>query len=53
MNITYKELDKALEDGQTVERCAINQDYQAANWHKVEVIDRAWDAERYRICNKA
>jgi hypothetical protein len=47
---TYEELDKALEDGHKVERCAINQNYQAVNWHEVETIDRAWDVDRYRVC---
>ncbi len=49
----YKELEQALENGDTVELCAINQHGEAVRWSKVLTINKAFPLSRFRIIKKS
>ena len=48
---SYESLSAALSEGKRVERCTIDQNGNAVEWHTVALIDEGWDADRYRIAD--
>ena len=46
---TYEELEEALKNKKCVQRCSIDQHYNAVHWTTVTWIDKTWHENRYRI----
>ena len=50
--ITYETLEEAIVNGHQVQRCSIDNKFNAVNWTPVKYVDRSWDISRYRIVEK-
>ena len=46
---TYEQLEEALKNKKCVQRCSIDQHYNAVHWTTVLFIDKTWHENRYRI----